>query len=46
MGSDDIEILIQKQNLQSPMPTTQSTHGLGLDAGHPHEILRVGQVGG
>lgn len=31
---------------QPTMPATEPTHALGLDAGHPKEILRVSEVGG
>lgn len=28
------------------MPATESAHALGLDTGHPEEVLRVGEVVG
>jgi hypothetical protein len=31
--------------LQSTMPTSQTTHTLGLYAGHTQEILGIGEVG-
>jgi hypothetical protein len=33
------------RRLQPGMPTTESSHGLGLHARHAQQVLRVGQVG-
>lgn len=32
--------------VQATMPATEPAHALGLDAGHPEEILGVSEVGG